>query len=566
MTERSKSTDLEDLAAATTGALRIVEPADEPAADNAPLQRTGWSIRTKILSLVVLSALLPAALVGVVSYLTARSIQDEELSEQLSTRIEVLEEQADRYFDARVDDAEVFANSFVISESLDVWRAAPAGSDSRLALEAGERIGAYLAEVRDRYPLYRELSVYDTSGALVAGAGSTGQAEAAPAPLVQPSTEVEAELERVAGEPLFYVVQKVRNRTDDWVGSLVTASTLDGLWLDLANAQQQARGRIVVLDGDGRALFSSDLYPGTAAAEIDSEGARLALAGGFGIAEYPDQSGEQMVGAYLAGKNLGIGFLIEIASDEAFAVSHRLRDFTLLSSLLAAGLIAGLGFWVVVGLTRPIAALTSGASEASAGNLTVQIPVSSNDEIGHLSRVFNRMVSSLHESRVELQRLSNTDELTGLHNRRQLARLFEIEIERSRRTGRPLSVLMIDIDHFKSFNDTFGHLEGDALLRRLGSFLTQELRATDVLARYGGEEFIVLLPDTANKDAEQLAERLRQEFIDQRRASADPEVTLSIGIATGPGDGKTRDQLVAAADSALYDAKRDGRNRVCVAV
>jgi diguanylate cyclase (GGDEF)-like protein len=257
--------------------------------------------------------------------------------------------------------------------------------------------------------------------------------------------------------------------------------------------------------------------------------------------------------------------IVEMHSEDAFAAVHRLRDVNLLISALTVLLVTGIGYGLVVSLTRPIEALIEGAKAVARGDLSREIPISSTDEIGYLTKVFNRMTRALKETHTDLQQKSSTDELTGLFNRRFLAKAFGIELSRAERSGKALSVLMIDIDHFKAFNDRFGHPEGDTVLRNTGAFLLGHLRSTDVSARYGGEEFIVLLPATEKKEAGQKAETLRKAFAEAGLSSAkNAKVTVSIGVASMPDDGLTEHELVGAADAALYVAKRQGRNRVAI--
>jgi two-component system cell cycle response regulator len=192
--------------------------------------------------------------------------------------------------------------------------------------------------------------------------------------------------------------------------------------------------------------------------------------------------------------------------------------------------------------------------------------VSGGGELSHLAGVFNDMVHRLREGRAELERLSVTDELTGLANRRRLMAELERELRRSERHGRPFSILMLDVDRFKSFNDTYGHPAGDALLKRLANTLRKCVRDVDMVARYGGEEFLVMLPETPAADAAMVAERIRASTEADRftpdGGSAALNVTVSIGSAAFPDDAKTPDTLIEAADQALYRSKESGRNRV----
>ncbi len=166
-----------------------------------------------------------------------------------------------------------------------------------------------------------------------------------------------------------------------------------------------------------------------------------------------------------------------------------------------------------------------------------------------------------------LQHLSVRDPLTGLFNRRYMEESLTRELRRAERQGKVLGILMVDIDHFKTFNDTFGHDAGDALLRDLGSFLQRRIRAGDIACRYGGEEFTILLQDasreTAVQRAEEIREAARQLRVQHGTRVLDP-VTLSLGVATYPENGSSRDVLMQNADVALYRAKQEGRDRVCV--
>ncbi|HVV13689.1 diguanylate cyclase [Amycolatopsis sp.] len=157
------------------------------------------------------------------------------------------------------------------------------------------------------------------------------------------------------------------------------------------------------------------------------------------------------------------------------------------------------------------------------------------------------------------------DALTGLFNRRFLDESFDRELERARRRKQQLCVAVMDLDHFKLFNDTYGHHGGDVVLRNLGRFLLESTRGEDVVARFGGEEFVVIMPDTSLADGISRAQHLAAEW--QRRGETaggvlQPFPTLSIGVAEYPSSGDGKRDLFAAADAALYEAKAQGRNRV----
>ncbi len=161
-----------------------------------------------------------------------------------------------------------------------------------------------------------------------------------------------------------------------------------------------------------------------------------------------------------------------------------------------------------------------------------------------------------------VKRLAYLDGLTGIFNRRYFELRILEELERSQRFDSGMSVIMVDIDQFKRLNDEFGHLLGDEVLRQVSSIFSQQLRKIDVVCRYGGEEFAILLSQTSQQQAMSIAEKLRR-MVDSWQFPGVPQpVTISVGVATCPNHGNTREELVKAADAGLYAAKQAGRNCV----
>ena len=176
-----------------------------------------------------------------------------------------------------------------------------------------------------------------------------------------------------------------------------------------------------------------------------------------------------------------------------------------------------------------------------------------------------RLQDDLKRTNERLLELSNTDHLTGLFNRRYLMDALEKEIHRNRRKGGHLSLVLLDIDHFKQVNDTYGHLQGDEVLKIISHQILKELRNYDIAARYGGEEFVAVLPDTNIEEAVHVAERIRlsAQNLTFEGAAAKLRITVSLGVATFPADRYTTvDGLIKHADELLYSAKTNGRNRV----
>lgn len=175
-------------------------------------------------------------------------------------------------------------------------------------------------------------------------------------------------------------------------------------------------------------------------------------------------------------------------------------------------------------------------------------------------------IADLEGAKRRLRHLADTDGLTLLYNKRYIDEYLATEVSRARRYDRELSIVLLDIDHFKEFNDSHGHPTGDALLEQLGTLLARSIRQIDCAGRYGGDEFALVLPETAKRGAETVARWLRAVVAGHgfRDSKGRPvgSVTVSIGVATFPADAEEVDGLIEAADRWLYRAKHEGRNRV----
>jgi diguanylate cyclase (GGDEF)-like protein len=190
----------------------------------------------------------------------------------------------------------------------------------------------------------------------------------------------------------------------------------------------------------------------------------------------------------------------------------------------------------------------------------------STDAVGMLRVIADHAAIAIANAQMyeRIERMATTDGLTGLTNHRQFQQIFAAVAARAERYGRPVSLILTDIDHFKSVNDTYGHPVGDKVLRRVADVLRRSARRTDVVARYGGEEFAVLMEETGRSGAVQIAERIRLAVEDEvfHCENGTFGCTLSLGIATFPQDAANKARLTECADQALYQAKRSGRNRV----
>lgn len=379
----------------------------------------------------------------------------------------------------------------------------------------------------------------------------------------------------------------------DWVGDVIRRLR--------STAVRDQGVRVFIVDRGGKVIHRpSDVAEAPLKVGFGSLAATLPAEGGK-MLRWPDGKDyltAQIAVADLPGlQPLGWTVLVRQPKDDALAAATEARwaiaGLGMLGALLAMG-----GAWVLAGrASRPLQGLAEVALRIEAGDTTVAIPqVSGGSELSRLSQAMRGMTDALLrgqaamqaansqlEARVlertealaaanrELESLARRDGLTGLLNRRSADEHLEIELARHRREGRPLSLLLIDIDHFKLINDHYGHAKGDDALRSVATCLAARSRATDVVARFGGEEFVVLLPNTGSLAAFQVAEKLRL-GVAQLVMEGLPPITISLGIAEvgtategAPGSPpRTAPSLLREADQALYEAKRGGRNRSVV--
>ena len=189
-------------------------------------------------------------------------------------------------------------------------------------------------------------------------------------------------------------------------------------------------------------------------------------------------------------------------------------------------------------------------------------------ELRELKDHYRETARELKAARERMKQLSITDDLTETHNYRYFMESLDLELRRAKRYEYPISLMMLDIDHFKIYNDTYGHMTGDRVLKRVANVIKETVRHTDILARYGGEEFVGILIKTNLDEAYQVAERVRKAVedstIEHEETQPQGRLTVSVGISTLDSKISSLKALIKTADEALYEAKRTGRNRVAI--
>ncbi|MEK6742776.1 MAG: diguanylate cyclase [Nitrospirota bacterium] len=248
--------------------------------------------------------------------------------------------------------------------------------------------------------------------------------------------------------------------------------------------------------------------------------------------------------------------LHEIDKQRAHARSVQWNETVFLIAVFTGALVVALvaGFLLSRSIILPIRALQDGVFRFGQGDNSFRVVLDRNDEFGRLAKTLNSMAERLEY-----------DGLTGVYNRQEFHRKLKNELDRSLRYGHTCTLLMVDLDHFKQVNDTYGHLCGDDALRAVTMRLLKDVRNFDSVARYGGEELVIIMPETGTAGARAVAERIRESVSTRpitTTRGAILDLTISIGMAAFPADARSEDDLIAAADQALYTAKQQGRNRV----
>jgi diguanylate cyclase (GGDEF)-like protein len=532
------------------------------------------SIRNRILVFAVMATLLPSGVTLWISYAQNRAALEAKISQELLAESEQTARGMAVWLKERLYDLRVFAGSYEVSDNLERSARGAAGSPTR------GRLPDYLGSLHERFSDFEQLLVLDRGGRVVA----TSARNAVPVDLptdwlntLRAEGQVVGDVywDRAARTGKLIVAVPVQRSDGRIIGAFAAEVNLGPVQQVLRAFAPDSTSTVYLMNTEGRVLASSREISARLLQTALAKGpfARLTRREGDAFT-YVSIDRSEVVGALRKVPQVPWLVLAEVPADRAFLEIRRFGNLALLVvvTLLFVSAASAYRFGLII--VRPLDRLAKGAAEVAAGDLAVDLPVAGGGEVGYLTSVFNHMVSRLRESRQqldetnetlrrqneELERLSLTDGLTGLSNRRFLMQRLNEEALRYRRTRHDLAVLMLDVDHFKKYNDTYGHPAGDEVLKKVARILQVTAREVDCVARYGGEEFCVMLPETPVAGAMKLAERIRQRMIAEQNPGEN--VTLSIGVASLPANGDTPDEVIEAADEALYRAKREGRDRV----
>src|SRR5262245_1862662 len=537
------------------------------------------SIRAKMLMFAVVATLVPSLTTVWISYIENKRALTGKASEELQGVSAQAVRELDLWTKELRYDLRVFSSSYEVTENLE--RIPQQGGELAQSGIYHKRLTDYLNSVRDKFRDYTELLVLDTHGHLVATSSERPRQVALPtdwasdlrrngwtqsAPYWSSKDEQATILVAV---PIYSGALGRVSRTTPRVtggpalGAFAARVNLRSAAAMLRRFAPGESGQIYVMTREGKIIISSR------GASLSEERYKLESASWLldrqdRAVQFTSFTDDRVVGSVRIVPALDWVVISEIPSAEAFRQVARLRNMTLTIVTFLLAVVGAFAYLLSLFIVRPLNRLTQAASRVAGGDHDIGLPVTGGGEVGYLTQVFNNMVVRLRESRVELERLSVTDPLTGLYNRLRMMEVLENEIRRSRRMRHPFSVLMADLDLFKKYNDAYGHPAGDAVLKRIGAIMRETSRDVDFVARYGGEEFLLMMPETRIDGAFEVAERIRKR-IESAELSAGT-ITVSLGVAAFPAHGDEAEAVIAAADAALYKAKHAGGNRVIAAV
>ena len=521
------------------------------------------TMRGKFVAFAVLATLFTTLVMTVMLYGRNRRSLSDRVGQELRALSSDMAREVDVWFDQRVYDLRLRASPYVVSDNL-------ARATGRNAAQSLNRLRDYLNSVRQNLPAHEGLAIIGRDGQVLTSSGSRTGFRLTPDRMNNLRTR-----DALVGDPFWdasigkaAVVLVVPIRQDDglFLGALGAKINLDSLREVLDQLSAGHSRDLYLITEQGRVVIRSAGNPADAmkATLPDATTRELTEREGQTIAQARPQ-GREVVAVLRRIPQLHWAAVAETPRAETVREAGVLRFRTvLLLSLLVLG-VGLLAFMVGLFVTRPLERLTEAAARVASGDLSVELPPGGSGEVGYLTRAFSTLVSRLREkeSQGELEKLSLTDSLTGLYNRRHLMGTLASEVQRSRRLRRAFAVLLADVDRFKQYNDTHGHLAGDAALVKIAEVFRKTTRQVDCVARYGGEEFVVMLLEANLATATLVAERIRARVAEQDLGEG--SLTLSIGVAEYPDGGDTPEELIATADAAMYKAKSAGRNQVVVA-
>ncbi len=390
----------------------------------------------------------------------------------------------------------------------------------------------------------------------------------------------EDQIGRVTGRQGINLGYPIQDSTGNVSGVAFAAVDLDRLNRIAAGTPLQEKAIVTIVDHDDLSLARHPEIAGRVGKKLPTPKVlETVLSGRSGVFQIKASDGVERLWAYDTvadnpGGVIPLRVLVSMPMDVVFAAADRafLRNLAGIALATALLLIAA-WYGTEIFVLRKIRLLLNAAGRVHAGDLSARTGLShAGDDLSRVGAAFDGMTQALQDRDAELKQVigklnehATTDPLTGLYNRRYLLDFLHREIERAGRSATPVGAIMLDLDHFKRFNDTFGHAAGDLILTQVAGLLKRYIRGSDMVCRYGGEEFVLILPGASLDSARDRAENIRTAVNSlDLTYHGQPlgTITVSLGIALFPDHSSDSAGLLHAADTALYRAKNEGRNRV----
>jgi diguanylate cyclase (GGDEF)-like protein len=523
------------------------------------------TLRFRLLGIVVLSVLIPSFLGGWYASGQIRKTLETQVQADIAKKAEEAARKVGDKFNRLEQDVQAFASSFLLNEEVRNIQKNLKKEAVQKSLTTVDRYITYLLEDTNYFSGF---AIINADGTVLASRLSEGEMIPADALVDMPGNQT-VFMELNDGNSSRVMILK-RMTFEGGLSSTVFAAIIKGEEIQsTVDALKAPNTALYLVDSEGKIKVSNiEIEPGTSA----PQGA-LPLIGKDikDKAIYKGLLGEQVIANWVNIEKLPWGVVLETSQKKAMAPLRIFSMKLILMVLVLAGLFLIPALLFARTFIVPLEELSRVSRRIRSGKPGLEVKARAVGELGEFIQTFNSMSISLQESLEEIRAHSEqmrvmtiTDPLTGRYNRRYIEDYLPRELELSVRTRQPLTVLMVDLDRFKDYNDTYGHIAGDEALKQLADLMVHNVRKTDVVARFGGEEWIVCLSHTDREGGARIAEKLREgtEKNIFRLKGENTRITISIGLATAPEDGTTFEEIVDAADAAMYIAKEAGRNRV----
>ncbi|MCO6435164.1 MAG: diguanylate cyclase [Nitrosomonas nitrosa] len=534
----------------------------------------------------VIATLIPSLALGLLSFR-----QNEELvSHNVTRELRALARNVSRELDLWVNENDqairAISVSSLIINSLSAMQHYTAANDA----EKTEQVLAhFLRSVQAKLGSILELTVADATGRVIASSVSDPDIGDLSKDWLQRLQQDNWLMEGVWASSLhwnaqyqtaiFNIIVPILSYDDAFIGTIIATLNLGAFRDSMDDTLNPTPGEVVLLSQTGHVLLSSttDIPPSMA---IDEAVLQKLKAKPGELMSFTGLTQPKVIGLFDVPKMLPVTVLVERDYNEIYAAWIRLRNFFLGFVSVLIIIVAAVALYIGRSIVIPLESLIGATRHIVDGDLNVRVDVKQSDEVGQLANMFNLMTDKLQQNHEEimaanaamrqqnqmLEALSVTDSMTGLLNRSKLDAVLTDELARFGRNKRPFSVLMIDVDHFKTLNDNLGHIVGDEILIAVAKVLANSIRSVDFAARYGGDEFVVILTETTADAAIKTAERIRMQVAEVGNKLKEHKIviTLSIGISHSLLEDKSPTLLLARVDNALYEAKKAGRDRIHV--